>query len=188
MTKFYLILSFSLLAACQAGDVPIKSANASAFVEASATDTPAMDSTADVNHATMPATVPVLNEMIFANAPKGCRLAKPAELEAASGELDYVFTSNQDPAMDSSYFQVAVDGKIRTLKTTYEENIDARKIRYLRSIDTPILDVFVETENLITPAGDIRQKGLVSRIKAWDEEMPILCHYAMIPVQGNCDL
>ena len=185
MKKLSIILSLSLLAACQAGDTPIQSQ--ATFAQASATAEPAMDKTPEQDHASLPENFPILREMSFTSAPKGCRLAKPAAFKAG-GDIDYVFTSNQNPEMDSGYYQVAVNGDIRTIMQTKVLDTDAKKIRYFKTVDEPIVELYVETEALVSPEGDIRHTGTVSRIKAWDEEFPILCHYAFIPVKGDCDL
>ena len=173
------IMALSLLAGCQADtDAAAKAARP--------TFEPAATNAAELDFETLPQKFPLIAEMEFETAPKGCRLAKP---ESGLESLQYVLTSDQSSrADDGLYFQVTVNGEVRTLKQVDNFDSGAKTVRYLKTIDEPFVDVLIDIATLETPVGDVRQRGIVARIKAWDEGMPLMCGYNRIEVEGDCDI
>jgi len=189
MKTVFVILSLLGLAACQAS-VTSSDNKKDVFVEAKATIVPAADNSAELDYTSLEKDFPVLAEMEFNVTPSKCNLFKPISGGDANenGLFRYVLTSELGSRAAEPYYQVAVNGKIRKLKRTYAKDYGPRKIRYLQTVDTPIVDVLVEIESLETPVGNIRHKGMIGRIKAWDEDTPLLCDYNRIRVEGDCEI
>lgn len=192
MKAAIVILSLMTLTACQASE----KSNAGAekpdvFVEARATLVPAADDRENLDYTVLPDGFPIVAEMDFNVVPSQCHLFRPESGGKADekGMFRYVLTSELGSLAEDNLFQIAMNGKIRTLKQTYAMDSGPKKTRYLQTFDDdPLVEMLVELETLETPIGDVHHKGLIGRIKAWDEEIPLLCGYNRIRVEGDCDL
>lgn len=188
MKHILFLTSLIGLTACSGADKG-PSANAPAtFVEA--TTEPASDNDAALDFSVLPKDFPVLAEMTFSGVPQGCRLYKTANADAAlaGGAPSFVFTRQQASSGEGEpLYQVVVNGKKRLLKINYSKDYGTKNIRYLTTIDAPKVDILVDIE----PAegrDDVRHKGIVGRIKGWDEDLPLLCDYNRVRVEGDCDI
>ena len=154
--------------------------------EARPTFEPAVTNAAELDFDVLPENFPLLAEMEFDATPKGCRLSKP---ESGLGRMQYVLTSAQSADIDQElYFQVTVNGAVRTLVQTDNVDYGTKTIRYLKTVDEPIVDVLIDIDEVETPDGDIRHRGIVGRIKAWSEGIPLMCGYNRIEVEGDCEI
>ena len=173
------IISLTLLVGCQAD-------KGAAERDARPTFVPAATNSAELDFEDLPQNFPLIAEMKFDKAPKGCRLSKP---ESGLESLQYVLTQEQSSrAEDGLYFQVTVSGAVRTLKQTQNVDNGTKTIRYLRTIDAPFEDVLIDIDTVDAPSGAIRQRGVVARIKGWDEGTPLMCDYNRIEVEGDCEI
>lgn len=173
------ILGIILLAGCQ-GEGAIDREPAKPTFE------PAATNHAELDFDVLPRNFPLLAEMKFEDVPVGCRLSKP---ESGAESLQYVLTADQSSrADDGLYFQVTVNGDIRTLKQTQNVDNGTKIIRYLKTVDEPVVDVLIDIDRFETPEGAVRHKGVVARIKAWDEGTPLMCGYNRVEVEGDCDI
>ena len=173
------IIALSFLAACQADKEAAEKAARPTFE-------PAATNSAELDFGALSENFPLLAEMEFDAAPKGCRLSKP---ESGLDSLQYVLTSAQSTDVDQElYFQATVNGVVRTLVQTDNVDHGTKTIRYLKTIDEPIVDVLIDIDEVETPEGNVRHRGIVGRIKAWNEGLPLMCGYNRIEVEGDCDI
>jgi len=90
-----------------------------------------------------------------------------------------------DKENDAPYYQIAVNGALRTVKESGRADTETQTVRYFKTIDTPTVEVMVAIE----PSEDgTQKKGIFGRIKAWDADLPLMCGYNRIEVIGDCDL
>ena len=173
------IITLTVLAACQADKNAAEKAARPTFE-------PAVTNSADLDFDVLPEGFPLLAEMEFDATPKGCRLSKP---DNGSSRMQYVLTSAQSADIDQElYFQVTVNGAVRTLVQTDNVDNGTKTIRYLKTVDEPIVDVLIDIDEVETPEGGVRHRGIVGRIKAWNEGLPLMCGYNRIEVEGDCDI
>jgi len=176
--KKFSILALIMVAACQPSSNHI--APITVF------DAPASDDAETLDFTRLPESFPVIAEMNLPTAPKGCGLSKANRFDAKAGEnydSRYVFALQKGRAEEDLY-QLGVNGTVRMLKQTNAADMDAKKVRYFKSVDGPEVEVQVSLETL----ADGTEKGIVGRIKAWDSGLPLMCGYNRIEVIGNCDL
>ena len=153
---------------------------------------PASDSAADLNYTRLPKGFPVIGEMKHAVAPTSCGLSKVnrplSNTETSLNDFSdlFVFASlASDKENDAPYYQIAVNGALRTVKESGRADTETQTVRYFKTIDTPTVEVMVAIE----PSEDgTQKKGIFGRIKAWDADLPLMCGYNRIEVIGDCDL
>jgi len=128
-----------------------------------AIDGPASDSAADLNYTRLPKGFPVIGEMKHAVAPTSCGLSKVNRpLSNSETPLDdfsdlFVFASMaSDKENDAPYYQIAVNGALRTVKESGRADTETQTVRYFKTIDTPIVEVMVAIE----PSEDGTQKNV----------------------------
>lgn len=157
------ILSITLFAACQQAAAPIV-----------VYDTPASDAAEELDFSKLPDGFPVIAEMSISVPPKSCGLQKAEKNSNAS----YIFVSDGDDK-----FNVGINGVVRQFKPTKTADMGAKKVRFFKTIEGPEVEVMVVLE----PEGS-RDKSMIGRVKAWDQDLPLLCAYNRIEVEGDCDL
>jgi len=118
--------------------------------------------------------------MALPAAPKGCGLSKLNQ-PAGTSDIDtrYVFTSGGSDGL----YQVGINGAVRTFKQPDAADMEARKVRYFKTVDAPEVEIQVVLETSDSP-----QKSIIGRVKAWDAGVPLMCAYNRVEVAGDCDL
>ena len=167
------ILGLFTLAACQ----PAVQTSAPVII-----NSPASDDAQSLDYSNLPEDFPIIAEVCLSSAPTGCALSKANRFDAKEGENydnRYVFTAQKDGG-----YQIVVNGTLRTLKQSDAADMTDKKVRYFKTANAPEVEVQVVTETL----ADGSEKGTVSRVKAWDTDVPLICAYNRVEVIGDCDL
>lgn len=147
---------------------------------------PASDTAQTLDFTVLPEGFPVLSEIGVSALPTACALSKlnryaPAE-DGESFENRYVFTSI-DGHPDGDLFYVSINGELRTVKFTHAADTDNRTVRFFKTTEGDEVEVIVSIE-----ADGDQHKGIVGRVKAWDEGTPLMCGYNRIEVIGRCNI
>ena len=148
---------------------------------------PASDNADSFDPTRLPKNFPIIGEMELAVSPTGCGLSKSKRLSAEEGQdysSRYVFTQLENDGSDEALYQLGVAGELRTFKPSGAADMEAKQVRYFKTIDGPDVEVMVAIET--DEQG--QETGIVGRIKAWDADLPLMCAYNRIEVVGNCDL
>lgn len=181
------VLGLVFVAACQQSAAPelvqmpeIKKGILNTFTA------PASDDAHTLDYTALPDGFPVISEIGVSAMPASCALSKlnrysPAE-ENESFENRYVFTSIEDHP-EGDVFYVSINGELRTVKATHAADTDDRTVRFFKTTEGDEVEVMVSIE-----ANGDQQKGIVGRVKAWDEGMPLMCGYNRIEVIGRCNI
>ena len=164
------ILAIIALAACQAANAHISVVNA-----------PAADAAEELDYTALPEGFPVIAEIDLPHKSKGCGLSK-INPTSVSGSR-YVFTSAGKDASGAPLYQLGVTGQLRTVIQTGADDMAGEAVRYFKTVDGKEVEILVS----IKPDGD-GHKGIVGRIKKWDEGVPLMCGYNRVEVAGDCDL
>ena len=169
------IVSFAFLAACQQASAP------SAVNVFTIVDGPASDAAQGVDMSTLPDGFPLIAEMRISETPKHCGLSKSISSEAANSR--FVFAFSKTDAAGEPLYQIGVNGRVRVLRATKASDNSDRKIRFFKTVDAPEVEIMVTLE-----ANGSSQSSVVGRVKAWDDDFPLMCALNRIEVQGDCDL
>ena len=167
------IMTVFILAGCQQVETPAAPINV--------INVPASDAADSLDFTKLPAGFPILAEMELSKAPQNCGLSKANPVSEATR---YVFTyQGMDEVSREPLYQVGINGVVRTVKQTGVADRKTRKVRYYKTIDAPEVEIMVG----IKLEDDI-YTGILGRIKAWDEDTPLMCGYNRIEVLGDCEL
>jgi len=145
-------------------------------------DAPASDSAASLDFSKLPDGFPILAEMVLPEAPKNCGLSKLTRADTSTSDtnLHYVFSSQSD---EDGLYHIGINQLVRTLKQYDAADMGTKKIRYFKTVDAPEVEI-----QLVLESEGSTQKSTLSRVKAWDADLPLVCAYNMIEVVGHCDL
>lgn len=172
MKKLSIMVLFAL-AACQP---------ASQTVAPVIFNNPASDDVQSLDYSKLPEGFPVIGEIGLSVAPKGCALSKANRFNPIEGENydeRYVFTSTK-----GGLYQIGINGVLRALMPSDAADMTDKRVRYFKTVDGPEVEIQIVTETIT----DGSEKGTVSRIKAWDAGLPLICAYNRVEVIGDCDL
>ena len=178
------ILAFVCLAACQQSTAPVASLTV--------LNEPATDDLAALELAQLSADFPIIGEMVLPKKPSGCGLSKTfrdpslGDVAAKAYDSRYVFTyQGSDEATDEPIYQIGVNGELRAVKQSGSADRGGNTIRYFKTVEGPEVEVLV---SIRPSAGSAPSTGTFGRIKAWDEDTPLMCGYNIIQVAGDCEL
>lgn len=190
--KKRLMCAIVTAAVFSAASMPVMSQVQTQDVSVIALEGPASDSADTLNYTRLPKGFPVIGEMKLSALPLNCGLSKvnrsDASLETPVKDFasHYVFMAlGMDETMQEPIYQIAVNGILRQVKETGRADEGDQEVRYFKTFDGPDVEVMVA----IKPTADGTQKtGIFGRIKAWDDDLPLMCGYNRIEVIGDCDL
>jgi len=169
------IMALLAVAACQ----PSSTISSSVTV----LNMPASDAADSLDFTKLPDGFPVIAEMVLPVAPARCGLSKLNRMDKEQNvEGRHVFTYQGEEGGQPLY-QVGINGVVRTFTPTDAADMDAKKVRYFKTVDAPEVEIMVVLE-----AEGSTQNSILGRVKAWDAGVPLMCAYNRIEVEGDCDL
>jgi len=111
------------------------------------------------------------------------RLIFLSSLMGSPSLLKWLYLQPPKAAVCPSLTQVGINGAVRTFKQSDAADMEARKVRYFKTVDAPEVEIQVVLETSDSP-----QKSIIGRVKAWDAGVPLMCAYNRVEVAGDCDL
>lgn len=175
MMKHTAILAALLLAACQ------PSASETLAPQMSVINAPASDDSETLDLTLLPEGFPIIGEIKSSTIPAGCALSKAARHGAHEGtdyNDRYVFTKSAD-----GNYQIGINGELRTLRQSGAADYETNVIRYFKTLEGDEVEIMVSYSD-----SDDGLSGIVGRVKAWDDDLPLMCGYNRIQITGECDL